>query len=605
MILNQGGGGIVPKQVIDTTTITPGTTEQTIEAQTYLRGDLTVEGEPNLIPENIPVDLSLFGVKGTKTFDIQNGSKATYKAGEAIDSGNFITHDYKSVPDFKYNAEQHKRAVFPGTNYIGVLSGVKFNATALSGITFILNEVDSKGAVNKKFSTSIPAVNSNALGSDYNGSVYIVQILPLDNKRFALVYSQSTGKTQRPVYSTYYENKLGICVYKINDAVNGIDLELNPIRIPNVSMWTENVSSGVDTMPKVTGLLPFTDLETDKRLIMFIDHVPDYNNTLVHNFGHCIVDYNSSTPTVTSITPDLYSICTTQGVDSKQTGKHYKDSKGNYHIVSLSKSMNGSTSVKYTWTYVKVIPVDGVNQVILSPVTILIEPTTTSISNQFIDMWGESSEAGTILTIAYNSYVAGLSSTARANLALLELFVGNDSYVPTINKRKDIIPLSHPLIRLSDRTKWDYTTRGNNYPEEIIPCAAFFLNKNCLLISLYTNTYDGIGTNNVAFAVSTGSSFDALANNFRARLLPAPTSNEKVTLMCDNFVGRNTMQTSPILVLPVGTYISGSGTYNARKDNFVPLTFNCKTDGNYNQIDGISISAASENQDIDIFEIGG
>lgn len=46
------------------TTITPGTTPQTIPAETYLTGAVTVAGDANLVGSNIVANHSIFGVNG-------------------------------------------------------------------------------------------------------------------------------------------------------------------------------------------------------------------------------------------------------------------------------------------------------------------------------------------------------------------------------------------------------------------------------------------------------------------------------------------------------------------------------------------------------------
>lgn len=89
MILNQGGGGIVPKKTIEETTITPGTEDQVVEAQTYLRGALTIEGDVNLTPENINPDVSIFGVPGGMELNLKDSDTLSVPAAEDIQGYSF------------------------------------------------------------------------------------------------------------------------------------------------------------------------------------------------------------------------------------------------------------------------------------------------------------------------------------------------------------------------------------------------------------------------------------------------------------------------------------------------------------------------------------
>ena len=65
MILNMGGGGVVPKLNYDETTIIPGTNDHIIPSGTYHRGDMTILGDSDLTPENIVKNVDIFGVVGT------------------------------------------------------------------------------------------------------------------------------------------------------------------------------------------------------------------------------------------------------------------------------------------------------------------------------------------------------------------------------------------------------------------------------------------------------------------------------------------------------------------------------------------------------------
>ena len=55
--------GTMPSK--DAATFTPTTTDQTIDAGQYLSGVQTIQGDTNLIPENIASGVSIFGVTGT------------------------------------------------------------------------------------------------------------------------------------------------------------------------------------------------------------------------------------------------------------------------------------------------------------------------------------------------------------------------------------------------------------------------------------------------------------------------------------------------------------------------------------------------------------
>ena len=65
MILNMGGGGVVPKLNYDETIITPGTEDQIVPSGTYHRGDMTILGDSDLIANNIRKGTEIFGVTGT------------------------------------------------------------------------------------------------------------------------------------------------------------------------------------------------------------------------------------------------------------------------------------------------------------------------------------------------------------------------------------------------------------------------------------------------------------------------------------------------------------------------------------------------------------
>lgn len=65
-------------------TYTPGTSDQTIESGVYLTGAQTIEGDSNLVEENIRYGKSIFGVPGSYTGEGSGGLVA--KNGEVVDS---------------------------------------------------------------------------------------------------------------------------------------------------------------------------------------------------------------------------------------------------------------------------------------------------------------------------------------------------------------------------------------------------------------------------------------------------------------------------------------------------------------------------------------
>lgn len=68
-------------------TITPGTTAQTIQANVYLTGEQTIQGDTNLVPGNIKENVSIFGVTGT----FEGGSGFAVPLTVTVDTGATVT----------------------------------------------------------------------------------------------------------------------------------------------------------------------------------------------------------------------------------------------------------------------------------------------------------------------------------------------------------------------------------------------------------------------------------------------------------------------------------------------------------------------------------
>lgn len=100
---NYIGSGVTTKSAA---TITPTTTDQTIDAGQYLAGAQTIQGDANLIPANIASGVSIFGVTGTHQggggtdtsdatatkVDIINGKTAYINGGKV--TGTLVVQNY-------------------------------------------------------------------------------------------------------------------------------------------------------------------------------------------------------------------------------------------------------------------------------------------------------------------------------------------------------------------------------------------------------------------------------------------------------------------------------------------------------------------------------
>ena len=98
-------------------TFTPTTTDQTIDAGQYLAGVQTIQGDANLLPENIASGVSIFGVTGTHQggsgtdtsdataigADIVNGKTAYINGGKV--TGTLVVQNYytgTTTPDSSF-----------------------------------------------------------------------------------------------------------------------------------------------------------------------------------------------------------------------------------------------------------------------------------------------------------------------------------------------------------------------------------------------------------------------------------------------------------------------------------------------------------------------
>lgn len=148
MIFNMQSGGVMPDQYLDATTITPGTENQIIEEGTYLREPLTILGEPNLTPENIPEGVSLFGIPGT------NPPEMFFKI--FAKDGVEVKYVETTVSPTSSLSTMNLKTLFPNaSNFVGV-------AIRLSGEPYKLS--NSIQSVADLYALSLPIKNGKSSG---------------------------------------------------------------------------------------------------------------------------------------------------------------------------------------------------------------------------------------------------------------------------------------------------------------------------------------------------------------------------------------------------------------------------------------------------------
>lgn len=181
-------------------TITPSTTNQTIAAGQYLTGIQTIQGDANLIPENIASGVSIFGVTGTHesnigvdtsdataTADNIEEGKTAYVKGQKI-TGNLSIVTGTTLPgttaqvvwnngNIKVSGNNALKCILPNSATITIpVSGDKFgNATAdnvIAGNTFTSTaglKVTGTLVVHKYYTGD--TAPSNSFGND--GDLYL------------------------------------------------------------------------------------------------------------------------------------------------------------------------------------------------------------------------------------------------------------------------------------------------------------------------------------------------------------------------------------------------------------------------------------------------
>lgn len=170
-------------------TITPGTTNQTISAGTYLTGKQTIAGDANLIAANIASGVSIFGVAGS----LANGYKTTTSA--ATSSQTILSFVLTKEPSWfivvctnQYSTVEQSLTATRNKRY---LMGMLYDGSTTKG--FYL----ATGGTYSSWYTG-----SMTMGYSYNSSNKILTI-NVNNYNFAYTLIPS-GSSNKSVYSIFY-----------------------------------------------------------------------------------------------------------------------------------------------------------------------------------------------------------------------------------------------------------------------------------------------------------------------------------------------------------------------------------------------------------------
>ena len=218
MILNMGGGGVVPKYNYDEMTITPGTNNQVIPSGTYLRGDLTILGDADLIPENLPRDVNIFGVQGTMASNIGVNVWSIYDEWIPTKTGN-VSFSMKSQTDLQlssndFSYEEINTSMFSGKMF------ARYDSTYVyvfkSGSTWALQSEESGYVINNgtytydKTTGVLKFVAPTGNVNWYGATFYTVSCTITGHKGNLIAYAVSNDADRYPNGGTdkngiYYE----------------------------------------------------------------------------------------------------------------------------------------------------------------------------------------------------------------------------------------------------------------------------------------------------------------------------------------------------------------------------------------------------------------
>ena len=150
MIINMTSGGVVPERILDAQTITPTTVNQVFEEGTFFRGAVTILGDPELIPGNIPQGVNLFGIEGTRPHNIGANVWNVYDEWIPTKAGN-VSFSLKSQTDLQvssdvFSYEEINTSMFSGKMFARYDSTYVYVFT--SGSTWSLQNESSGYVIN-------------------------------------------------------------------------------------------------------------------------------------------------------------------------------------------------------------------------------------------------------------------------------------------------------------------------------------------------------------------------------------------------------------------------------------------------------------------------
>lgn len=178
------GSGVTTKAAA---TITPGTTDQTINSGTYLSGTQTISGDSNLVAENIKSGVPIFGVTGS-----YSGGNPTLKVG-------VLRPDAELVKTFSYDKYivADEEVTWPGYT---TTATVLLASSALSETYTMDYSTYNYYILERMLAYPTYSISTHGKGRcEYNIASYLYEIADIEPSSFITIDGNAKAYTSRTV----------------------------------------------------------------------------------------------------------------------------------------------------------------------------------------------------------------------------------------------------------------------------------------------------------------------------------------------------------------------------------------------------------------------